>query len=279
MRTETTVAGMRDCVRALRAQGARVALVPTMGALHEGHLALVDAARQSADAVVVSIFVNPLQFGPREDFTRYPRTLTEDSAALGARGVASIFAPAVEEMYGQGERTTVMARPFADMYEGAVRPGHFTGVLTVVAKLFNIVQPDVAVFGQKDLQQLSLVRAMVRDLDVPLTVEAVETVRETDGLAMSSRNLYLSEPDRIRATQLFAALATSRSAFARGEHDPRQLVAEGEAILARDPAVTVDYFAVVHPDSFVAPAEASLGDAVIVAARLGTTRLIDNVIL
>lgn len=279
MLTETTVTGMRDTARALRAQGARLAIVPTMGALHEGHLALVDAARRSADAVIVSIFVNPLQFGPREDFTSYPRTLAADAAALGARGVSAIFAPAVEDMYGQGERTTVVPRAFANLFEGAVRPGHFTGVLTVVAKLFNIVQPNVAVFGQKDLQQLSLVRAMVRDLDFPLTIEVVETVREADGLAMSSRNRYLSEPDRIRATQLFAALATARSAFARGERDPLQLAAEGEAVLARDSALTVDYVAVVHPETFATAAEPAIGDAVIAAVRVGTTRLIDNVTL
>ncbi|MGI8547651.1 MAG: pantoate--beta-alanine ligase [Gemmatimonadaceae bacterium] len=279
MRTEATIAGMRDCVRALRAQGARIALVPTMGALHDGHLALVDAARRSADAVVVSIFVNPLQFGPHEDFTRYPRSLAADAAALEARGVASIFAPDVQEMYGHGERTTVTPRPFAGAFEGAVRPGHFTGVLTIVAKLFNIVQPDIGVFGQKDLQQLSLVRAMVSDLDFPLIIEAVETVREADGLAMSSRNQYLSEPDRIRATQLFAALATARSAFARGERDPLELAAEASVVLARDPALGIDYFAVVHPDTFVIPAEAALGDAVVAAVRVGSTRIIDNVTL
>lgn len=250
-----------------------------MGALHDGHLALVDAARRSADAVVVSIFVNPLQFGASEDFSHYPRTLDADTAALDARGVACVFAPGVDEMYGVGARTTVMPRPSGELYEGAVRPGHFTGVLTVVAKLFNIVQPDVAVFGQKDLQQLSLVSAMVRDLNSPLAIEAVETVREADGLAMSSRNRYLSEPDRIRATELYAALSAVRAAFARGERDPRLLVAAGEEVLSHDRKLSIDYFAVVVPETFATPREASAGDAVIAAVRVGHTRLIDNVIL
>lgn len=279
MRTETTVAGIREVVGGLRSGNARVALVPTMGALHDGHLALVDAARRSADIVVVSIFVNPLQFGPTEDFTRYPRTIEADSAALAARGVASVFAPGVDEMYGPGARTVVAPRPYAELFEGAVRPAHFAGVLTVVAKLFNIVQPDVAVFGQKDLQQLSLVRAMARDLDFPVAVEAVDTVRETDGLAMSSRNRYLSEADRIRATELYAGLSASRATFARGERDPRLVAAAGKEVLSRDRKLSVDYLAVVDPDNFATPDKATIGNAVITAVRVGNTRLIDNVIL
>lgn len=279
MRTETTVARIREVVGGLRSDGARVALVPTMGALHDGHLALVDAARRSSDVVVVSIFVNPLQFGPTEDFTRYPRTFDADAAALSARGVTCVFAPGGDEMYGPGARTVVVPRPYAELFEGAIRPAHFTGVLTVVAKLFNIVQPDIAVFGQKDLQQLSLVRAMVRDLDFAVVVEAVDTVREADGLAMSSRNLYLSEPDRIRATELFAALSASRAAFARGERDPRLIAAAGEEVLSRDGELSVDYFSVVEPDNFVTPREATIGNAVVTAVRVGHTRLIDNVIL
>ncbi|MGI8509150.1 MAG: pantoate--beta-alanine ligase [Gemmatimonadaceae bacterium] len=279
MLTETTVAGIREVVGGLRSGGARVALVPTMGALHDGHLALVDAARRSADIVVVSIFVNPLQFAPTEDFTRYPRTFEADSAALSARGVACVFAPGVEEMYGPEALTVVAPRPYGELFEGAVRPAHFTGVLTVVAKLFNIVQPDVAAFGQKDLQQLSLVRAMARDLDFRVVVEAVDTAREADGLAMSSRNRYLSEPDRIRATQLYAGLSASRAAFARGERDPRLIAAAGEEVLSQDRELSVDYLAVVDPDNFATPREAAIGNAVITAVRVGNTRLIDNVIL
>lgn len=279
MQTVSTVAAMRDSVRALRSGGARIALVPTMGALHDGHLALVDAARRSANAVVVSIFVNPLQFGPGEDFSTYPRNIAADSAELDKHAIAVLFAPTVEEMYPPGERTLVMAPPFAELFEGTARPGHFTGMLTVVAKLLNIVQPDVAVFGQKDLQQLALIRGMVTDLNFPVTVEAVETVREADGLAMSSRNRYLTEPQRIKATELYAALCAARAAFARGERDPREVAAVGEDILGRDAELSVDYFAAVDANTFATPADVSAGNAIVTAVRVGTTRLIDNVIV
>lgn len=279
MRSETTVPAMRAAVSALRAARSRVALVPTMGALHDGHLALVDAARRSADAVVVSIFVNPLQFGPTEDFSRYPRTMQADLTALESRGVACVFAPEAAEMYPPGDRTIVSPVPSAEQFEGAVRPGHFAGVLTVVAKLFNIVQPDVAVFGQKDLQQLSVVRSMVRDLNFPISVEAVETVREADGLAMSSRNRFLSEPDRIRATRLYAALCATRAAFARGERDPAALVAVGREMLAHDSELLINYFDIIDADTFAPPATAAPGNAIVTAVRVGSTRLLDNIIL
>ncbi len=270
---------MREIVRALRVQGCRIALVPTMGALHEGHLALVNAARRSADAVVVSIFVNPLQFGQQEDFIRYPRTMEADLALLDAHGVASVFAPQAADMYPAEEATLIAPARWADRFEGAVRPGHFAGVLTIVAKLFNIVEPDVGVFGQKDLQQLALVRSMVRDLNFPVVIEAVETVREADGLAMSSRNRFLSEPDRIRATELYSALCACRAAFARGEHTAEALVATGREMLAKDAALTIDYFDVVDADTFVAPVEVAVGNAIVAAVRVGGTRLLDNVIL
>ena len=276
---ESTIAGARTHLRELRASGATVALVPTMGALHAGHLQLVDVAARAARAVIVSIFVNPLQFGPSEDFARYPRTLDADLAALAGRGVSFVFAPSAEEMYEGKRGTTVIPPDGSDAFEGAVRPGHFAGVLTVVAKLFHIVQPDIAVFGRKDLQQLSLVQRMVRDLDFPLAVLPVDTVRESDGLALSSRNRYLSGDDRARAPLLHRALQTIAQRFRAGERDAALLRAAGAAVLAADPAIDVDYLAIVRPSSFSIVDRAEPGDAAIVAARVGGTRLLDNVIL
>ena len=250
-----------------------------MGALHAGHLRLVDVAARAAREVVVSIFVNPLQFGPSEDFARYPRTLDADLAALAGRGVAFVFAPNADEMY-EGKRGTLVTPPDgSDAFEGAIRPGHFAGVLTVVAKLFHIVQPDVAVFGRKDLQQLSLVERMVRDLDFPLAVLPVDTVRESDGLALSSRNRYLSAEDRARAPRLQQALQATRARFAAGERDAAALLAAGRPMIAADPAITLDYFEIVRPNTFTPVTEVERGDAAILAARVGGTRLLDNVIL
>jgi pantoate--beta-alanine ligase len=250
-----------------------------MGALHEGHLALVDEARSHADVVVVSIFVNPLQFGPNEDLAKYPRTLDADLAALDAHHVALAFTPDVGEMYAADRVTQVTAAPHDATFEGALRPGHFTGVLTVVTKLFNIVQPDVAVFGQKDLQQLSLIRRMVRDLDMPIDIVSLPTVRESDGLAMSSRNRYLSPEDRQKAAQLYQALSAARSAFAQGERDAARLEETARTVLAGHPSIAVDYLAVVDPADFSLVPLASTGTAMIIAARVGSTRLIDNLIL
>jgi pantoate--beta-alanine ligase len=277
MYAENGIAGIRARLAELRADGARVALVPTMGALHAGHLALVDAARAAADVVVVSIFVNPLQFGPSEDFARYPRALESDSSRLAERGTSVLFAPSVSEMYGDGSRTTVTPRAFADTFEGAVRPGHFAGVLTVVAKLFNIVQPNVAVFGRKDLQQLAAIRAMAADLNFPIDIRAVDTVRERDGLALSSRNFYLDERSRRRAARIRAALVAARAAFEGGVKTADDLEAAGRTVLAQDGALDVDYFSVVRESDFERPGVASSGDSVVAAVRVGGTRLIDNI--
>ena len=238
----------------------RIVLVPTMGALHAGHLTLVRRACSLGDIVVVSIFVNPLQFGVGEDLGSYPRMLEADVAALAAEGVPFVFAPTSQLMYPDGAASTrVVAGAVGSLFEGAARPGHFDGMLTVVAKLFNIVGPDVAVFGQKDAQQLACIRRMVRDLDVPVDVVAVPTVREADGLALSSRNRYLSAEQRV------AALALSR-ALAAGDRGP----------LDAEPGVVTDYFARVDSGTFeVDPC----GDLLVVAARIGTTRLIDNKVL
>ena len=278
MLIETTISGMRARLRELGANGARVALVPTMGALHEGHLALVDAAARVADVVAVSIFVNPLQFGPNEDFARYPRTIESDSAKLADHGATIVFTPTAGEMYGDGSpRTTVTPRPFAASFEGAIRPGHFAGVLTVVAKLFNIVQPHVAVFGRKDLQQLALIRTMVADLDFPMEITGVETVREADGLALSSRNRYLDEEARRHAPALRAALVAAKNTFDDGVTNPGAIETVGKQVLAKDGAFDVDYLSLVNETDFVTPSVAASGDSIVAAARIGGTRLIDNI--
>jgi pantoate--beta-alanine ligase len=253
--------------------------VPTMGALHEGHLRLVDIARAEADWVVMSIFVNPLQFGPTEDFAKYPRDEAGDVAKAGARGVECVFLPSVDAMYPDARRVVVAPHALHDRWEGAVRPGHFEGVLTVVAKLFNIITPDVAVFGQKDIQQATLVRAMVDDLDFRTRIVVAPTVREPDGLAMSSRNAYLDCDARRQALALSRALFAIRSAFEHGEHDAVALLAAGRAELEAQPSVTVDYLALVDPRRLEPVEMAARGTIAMVAARVGVTRLIDNLVL
>ncbi|GIT79762.1 pantothenate synthetase [Leifsonia sp. LS1] len=252
----------------------RVVLVPTMGALHDGHLRLVSRARDLGGLVVVSIFVNPLQFGPGEDLDRYPRTLDADVAAL--EGLADVvFAPTAAEMYPQGESSTrVTAGEVGSLFEGASRPGHFDGMLTVVAKLFNIVQPDVAVFGQKDAQQVHLVGRMIDDLNLPLTLAVVDTVREDDGLALSSRNRYLETADRAAAIVLSQALSAGAGAAAGGVE---AALAAARARIEAEPAVKLDYLVIVDQASFREAAPDHHGPALmLVAARVGTTRLIDN---
>jgi len=274
-----TIAGIRASVAKARREGLVVGFVPTMGALHRGHLSLVERARGESDIVVMSVFVNPLQFGPTEDFGRYPRPIDADARAAADAGVDILFTPSPEEMFPEGRITTVTAGDSAKRWEGQIRPGHFDGVLTVVAKLFNIVQPDVAVFGRKDLQQAGLVKAMVRDLDFPLTVVVAPTVREDDGLALSSRNSYLSASDRQSALVLVRSLRAASAAFDGGERDVQRLEEAGKRPFADVPAAQLQYFAVVNGDSLEPATEAKPGSAVIVAARLGDTRLIDNIIL
>ncbi|WP_448005974.1 pantoate--beta-alanine ligase [Agromyces bauzanensis] len=275
-RTLTTIAELRGFVAERRAAGASVALVPTMGALHDGHLALVRRARELADIVIVSIFVNPLQFGPNEDLERYPRTLETDVGALARLGVDAVFAPGVDEMYPRGAEggTTVHAGPIGARYEGASRPGHFDGMLTVVAKLFGIAQPDLAVFGQKDGQQVFLVSRMIADLHLPVRIETVPTVREPDGLALSSRNRYLDAEQRQAANVLVESLRAAEAAAADG---PSELLAEGVAAFGDHDGVSLDYFVVVDPETFLPVADDFRGRAlVLVAAFVGSTRLIDN---
>lgn len=274
----TTVAGIRAWVTSKRAEGQRIGFVPTMGFLHEGHLRLVDRARELADAVVMSIFVNPLQFGPSEDLTRYPRDLPRDRALAGGRRVDALFLPDVPSMYPEGAATRVVPGSAADRWDGASRPGHFTGVLTVVAKLLHIVSPDVVVFGQKDAQQAALIRGMVRDLDWPVAMVVAPTVREADGLALSSRNSYLSAEERAQAVGLSRALRTAHDAWQEGEADAARLVAAARGVLAMFPGVRPEYIAVVEPTALAPVESAVAGCLMLVAARVGTTRLIDNVI-
>ncbi|WP_396129937.1 pantoate--beta-alanine ligase [Agromyces aerolatus] len=270
-----TVPALRAFVRERRAAGASVAFVPTMGALHEGHLALVRRAEELADVVVVSVFVNPLQFGPNEDLDRYPRTLDADLDALTGLGVDAVFAPTVDEMYPEGPSSTrVTAGEVGDLYEGASRPGHFDGMLTVVAKLFGIVQPDLACFGQKDAQQVFLVQRMVADLNLPIAIEVVPTVREADGLARSSRNRFLSPVERQTALALFEALRAAADAAPQGV---AEVLAEADAVFGAHESVQPEYLVVVDPATLLPVEPEASGPAlVLVAARVGSTRLIDN---
>lgn len=266
-----TVAGLRAAL----ADSGSVALVPTMGALHDGHLRLAAMAKQLAATVVVSIFVNPLQFGPNEDYTRYPRDLEGDSVRLAEVGVDYIFAPTVEEMYPNGRtEIRVAAGEVGTRFEGRSRPGHFDGVLTVVAKLFNIVRPSAVLFGQKDAQQVFLVERMVRDLDFPLAVHVIDTVREPDGLALSSRNRFLDAGEHRAALSLSRALDAAESSADRGS---AAVIAAAQSVIVGEPLVDLDYLALVDPATFLPIDDGHQGKAVVlVAARIGSTRLIDN---
>lgn len=275
MQIERSVAGLRT---ARRAMTGTVALVPTMGALHEGHLSLVRAARAACAHTVVSIFVNPKQFGPNEDFSKYPRTFEADCALLQAEGAELIFAPGVEEMYPSGAATRVVPGPAGDRLDGASRPGHFTGVATIVAKLFHIVAPDQAFFGQKDAAQVAVLRQMVRDLDFNLELVVGPIVREADGLAMSSRNRYLSPEERRRALLLSRALQAAATAYETGERAADRLIGIMRTVFATESSVRVDYATLVDADTLL-PTDARPGALLAVAAWVGSTRLIDNWLL
>lgn len=270
------MAELRRRVRGWRREGGRVAFVPTMGNLHRGHLTLVREARTLADITVVSIFVNPLQFGPEEDFPAYPRTLERDRELLAAEGADLLFAPTVEAVYprGQAEQTRVEVPGLSDILCGVSRPGHFTGVATVVCKLFNMVQPDVAVFGEKDFQQLLVIRRMTDDLSLPVEVRGVETVREPDGLALSSRNGYLTAAERARAPALYKTLCRARDHLEQGRAADA-VEAEGRRELA-SARLAPDYFSVRRAEDLAAPAPADRDLVVLAAAYLGRARLIDN---
>jgi pantoate--beta-alanine ligase len=277
LQTVTTIAALRDVLQGWRRAGQRIAFVPTMGNLHAGHISLLAAARQRSERVVSSVFVNPLQFGPQEDFAAYPRTHEDDSALLAQAGCDLLFRPEVSEMYPDGGdlATRISLPALSNTLCGLIRPGHFDGVATVVAKLFGIVQPDVAVFGEKDFQQLAVIRRMTLDLSLPVEVVGAPTVRAPDGLALSSRNRYLSEAERSVAPCVHAALQRAVQRLAGGDGDLAAIEAEGEGQL-RAQGLRTDYFAVRDAHSLQSPASGARELVVLAAARLGRARLIDN---
>ena len=269
---------MRVASRAARRGGQRVGLVPTMGALHEGHLSLVRAARAGSDVVAGSIFVNPTQFGPNEDLGKYPRSFDRDCEMLDREGVDFVFAPSVEEMYPAGAVTWVTVEGLSEKLDGKSRPGHFRGVTTVVSKLFHIVEPDRAFFGQKDAAQVAVIQRMVRDLNLPVEIVVCPIVREADGLAMSSRNAYLSAEERKRALVLKRSLLRVRELIDAGEQNPSMLVAAGRDEISKESGVRLDYFEIVDPETLEPVPDTSRGALVAVAAYVGMTRLIDNMV-
>jgi pantoate--beta-alanine ligase len=274
-----TIAEVRDATDRARRGGKRIAFVPTMGALHAGHAALIRAARAESDFTVVSIFVNPTQFGPNEDLNNYPRTLEADRALCGAVGTDLIFAPSIDEMYSPSARTTVEVTKLQDVLCGRSRPGHFRGVATVVLKLFNIVQPDLAFFGQKDAQQVAIIRRMIADLNVPIALRVLPTVREPDGLAMSSRNRYLDPTQRMNATCLIRALRKAETLFAAGERSVPAIERAMADLISATPGSLLDYAEIRDADTLDTIANITRPALAALAVYFGTTRLIDNTIL
>jgi pantoate--beta-alanine ligase len=279
MRTIHSVPEAQAACRAARREGKRVAFVPTMGALHDGHLSLVKAARAQSDFVVVSIFVNPLQFGPTEDFSKYPRMLAEDCAKLAAENVDLVFAPTKDDMYPANASTVVEVQGLSERLDGRSRPGHFKGVTTVVTKLFEIVRPELAFFGQKDAAQVAILRKMVADLNMDIQIVIEPTMREKDGLAMSSRNAYLNPEQRKQALVLHRALMRVQTAVDTGEVDSAKLAAIGKEVIAEERGAKLDYFEIVNPNTLEAVSTVKGGALVAVAAWVGATRLIDNVVV
>jgi pantoate--beta-alanine ligase len=279
VRLASTVAEARKGVQRLRGEAREVALVPTMGALHEGHHSLVERARADGAAAVLSVFVNPLQFGPAEDFRTYPRDLERDAALCREWQVALVFAPGEDELVRPGMQVAVDPGPLGGELEGEIRPGHFRGVLTIVAKLLNVVLPDVALFGQKDLQQAVLVRTMTRDLDFPVRIETTPTVRDPDGLALSSRNAYLSAAERAAAPALYGALGEGARALAEGERRASAVRERVLRALAEASALVPEYVAVRRAEDLAEEEEVRGPTALLAAVRLGRTRLIDNLLV
>jgi pantoate--beta-alanine ligase len=277
MKVCNTIEEIRALCRAERSRGKRLGFVPTMGALHEGHLSLVRAAKASCDIVAASIFVNPTQFGINEDLTKYPRNFERDRALLEEEGVKFLFAPSVKEMYPAGAVTWVTVEGLSDKLDGRSRSGHFRGVTTVVGKLFHIVEPNAAFFGQKDAAQVAIIRRMVRDLNFPVEIIACPIVREADGLAMSSRNVFLDPQQRKQAVVLHRSLMSVKKSWDAGERDVARLMGIGRREFAREKAVRLDYFEIVDPWN-LDPVEMG-GGLVAVAAFVGVTRLIDNIVL
>jgi pantoate--beta-alanine ligase len=279
MRILNTPDEMHAACAQRKRDGRRIGFVPTMGALHEGHLSLVRAARAQTDVVAASIFVNPLQFGPTEDLAKYPRQFERDRELLEAEGCELLFAPETKDMYPEGATTFVEVAELSDRLDGKSRPGHFRGVTTVVSKLFHIIEPDAAFFGQKDAAQAAIIRRMVADQNFPVRVVVCPIVRERDGLAMSSRNAYLNPEQRKQATVLHRALMRVQTMADTGERTAATLLAAGKAIIAEEPGARLDYFEAVNWETLEPVADVSAGALVAVAAWIGTTRLIDNVVL
>ncbi|MBT4500745.1 MAG: pantoate--beta-alanine ligase [Gemmatimonadetes bacterium] len=274
-----TVAAMHQQADAWHRQDLRIGLVPTMGYLHDGHLSLVERCRRESDRTVVSIFVNPLQFGPQEDFDIYPRDLDRDLELLSRHGVEAVFHPIPEEFYPDGFATSVEVEGLTSGLCGAFRPGHFSGVTTVVTKLFTATRPDVAVFGQKDYQQSAVIRRMVRDLNLGIDIVVAPTVREADGLAMSSRNINLTAQERERAPLLYQFLSQTREAILAGEQDAENLIERMRLRIAAELTDRIDYIAIVDPDSLKSVAHIRGPVVVALAVRLGKVRLIDNILI
>jgi pantoate--beta-alanine ligase len=279
MRVVSTIAEMQAICRTFHRDGKTIGLVPTMGALHAGHLSLVRSARTQNDKVVVSIFVNPKQFGPNEDFGKYPRSFEQDCAQLDRAGADFVFAPNVDEMYPEGAATYVHVEGLSEKLDGRSRPGHFRGVTTVVSKLFHIVPADHAYFGQKDAAQVAVLRKMARDQNFEIELVVCPIVREKDGLAMSSRNAYLNSTERKQALVLNRALLRIQTMADTGESDAEKLAEAGRQVIAEEPGAKLDYFAIVDPDTLDPIADISKGALVAVAASIGSTRLIDNLVL
>jgi pantoate--beta-alanine ligase len=270
---------MKEVCRQARANGRKIGFVPTMGALHEGHLSLVRRVRELTDVIVVSIYVNPKQFGEGEDFVGYPRDLAQDVDLCIAEGVDYVFAPPDEEIYPEGASTFVEVEGLSSLLEGASRPGHFRGVATVVTKLLSVVLPTVAAFGQKDAQQAAVIRRLVRDLMFDVEILVLPTVRDGDGLALSSRNVYLTEDERHVALAIPRALEAARAAADGGERQAEALVAAAREVLAVEPELELDYLVVVDPETFGTVSEIDDECLLVIAARVGGTRLLDNVLL
>ena len=279
MKIYPSIQQMRAATRTAHAESKRVGFVPTMGALHEGHLSLVRTAKMQSDVVAVSIFVNPTQFGPNEDLAKYPRPFERDCGLLEKEGVDLLFAPAAEEMYPGGAVTYVNVEGMSDRLCGRSRPGHFRGVTTVVAKLFHILEPDAAFFGQKDAAQLAIIRRLVRDLNFPVEIVGCPIVREPDGLAMSSRNAYLNSAQRKAALVLHQSLQAVENCFRHGERSVTALIAAGKDKFARETSARLDYLDIVNPDTLEAMTELTSPALVAIAGYLGPTRLIDNLVL
>lgn len=279
MKIIRSTAEMQSLSETIRTSGRRIGFVPTMGYLHQGHLSLMRKAREECDVVVVSVFVNPTQFGPSEDFDRYPRDPDGDRIKCESAGVDILFMPDTQDMYPDGPAVHVTVEGLSDIYEGAVRPGHFRGVATIVAKLFNIVRPHRAYFGQKDFQQCVVIKRMVAGLNMDVEVIVMPTVREPDGLAMSSRNVYLSEEERRAALSLYNALSFGESLIRSGEKDLERIKQEMRAIILKEKGTVIDYIEIADPDTLLPLEMASDRMVLLVAVRIGRTRLIDNMLI